>query len=233
MQATPELLKRFKLFKSLDAGVLKNLSSECQVERFARRAMILTAGKKETKVCFLFEGRLQGIDFTVDGREVGMYFVNPGEFCGELCIFDKGSQPEHVIALISSVVMFISTSALRDLANRHPAIMSDLANRLASRVRQMTLQRSFLGLPNITQRVCNQLWLFAVQKEAPQARKAEIINAPTHMEIAIMLNLSRETVTRVFRQLQQSRIVSRDGPNILIINEPEKLKQIADGKVVL
>ena len=48
-----------------------------------------------------------------------------------------------------------------------------------------------------------------------------------------MLNISRETVTRVFRQLQQGKIVSRDGPNNLLINEPEKLKQIADGKVVL
>ena len=77
------------------------------------------------------------------------------------------------------------------------------------------------------------MWLFAEQTPVNSVDKIEIINAPTHMEIAIMLNISRETVTRVFRQLQQGKIVSRDGPNNLLINEPEKLKQIADGKVVL
>ena len=233
MHATSDLLKHFKLFKSLRVSDLEELARECQVKRFARRAMILTAGKKEKYVCFLFEGRLQGIDFTIDGREVGIYFVSPGDFCGELCIFDEGNQPEHVIALNSSVVVLIPTNTLRDVANLHPKIMTALGNKLASRVRQMTLQRSFLGLPNIPQRVCNQLWLFAEQTPVNSVDKIEIINAPTHMEIAIMLNISRETVTRVFRQLQQGKIVSRDGPNNLLINEPEKLKQIADGKVVL
>ena len=128
--------------------------------------------------------------------------------------------------------MLIPTNTLRDVANLLK-IMTALGNKLASRVRQMTLQRSFLGLPNIPQRVCNQLWLFAEQTPVNSVDKIEIINAPTHMEIAIMLNISRETVTRVFRQLQQGKIVSRDGPNNLLINEPEKLKQIADGKVVL
>ena len=182
------------------------------VKRVPRRAIILTAGKKESKVCFLFEGRLQGIDFTVDGREVGIYFVNPGDFCGELCIFDDGNQPEHVIALNSSVVVFVSTSYLKNVANKHPEIMAALENKLASRVRQLTKQRSLLGLPNIPQRVCNQLWLITEQQPETKS-EIEIRSAPTHMEIAIMLNVSRETVTRVFQLLQRKKIVARDGSN--------------------
>jgi DNA-binding transcriptional regulator YhcF (GntR family) len=49
------------------------------------------------------------------------------------------------------------------------------------------------------------------------------------MEIAIMLNLSRETITRVFQQLQRKQIVSREGPNKLKINNPDLLKGIAEG----
>ena len=74
---------------------------------------------------------------------------------------------------------------------------------------------------------------FAKQTPVNSVNKIEIVNAPTHMEIAIMLSINRETVTEFFRQLQQGKIVSRDGPNNLLINEPEKLKKIADGKVVL
>ena len=59
---------------------------------------------------------------------------------------------------------------------------------------------------------------------------AEIANPPTHMEIAIMLNVSRETVTRVFQSLQNRQIVRRDGPTKLLIIDPKALKQLAEGK---
>ena len=49
------------------------------------------------------------------------------------------------------------------------------------------------------------------------------------MEIAIMVNVSRETVTRVFQHLQKLQIVSRDGPTKLIINDLQTLKGVAEG----
>jgi CRP/FNR family cyclic AMP-dependent transcriptional regulator len=57
-----------------------------------------------------------------------------------------------------------------------------------------------------------------------------ISNPPTHMEIAIMLNLSRETVTRVFQTLQTRQIVKRDGASTLLITDPDTLRALAEGK---
>ena len=229
MLVTPELLRTFSLFETLGAEDLSYLAQKSQIERFARRAVILNAGSQEDRVCFLFEGRLQGVDFTIDGREVGLYFVDPGDYCGELSVFDSGAQPEYVIALNSAVVVFVPVEPLREVADRQPAIMAGLGNKLAGRIRQMTLQRSLLGLPNITQRVCCQLWLLVTNEDKESQQSAEIKNPPTHMEIAIMLNVSRETVTRVFQQLQKQHIVSRDGPSKLLINELQTLKEVAEG----
>ena len=106
MQVTSELLKNFTLFNDLEVFELERLASGSELKRFARRSIVLTAGKNENRVCMLFEGRLQGVDFTIDGREVGIYFVDKGDYCGELCIFDNGVNPEHVIMLNSSSVVF-------------------------------------------------------------------------------------------------------------------------------
>ena len=35
--------------------------------------------------CYLFEDGFRH-NFTIDGKEVGLYFVEPGDYCGELCI---------------------------------------------------------------------------------------------------------------------------------------------------
>ena len=229
MLVTPDLLRTFSLFETLGAEDLSYLAQRSQIERYARRAVILNAGSQEDRVCFLFEGRLQGVDFTIDGREVGLYFVDPGDYCGELSVFDSGAQAEYVIALNSAVVVFVPVEALREVADRQPVIMAGLGNKLAGRIRQMTLQRSLLGLPNITQRVCCQLWLLVPDETKDSQQSAEIKDPPTHMEIAIMLNVSRETVTRVFQQLQKQHIVSRDGPSKLLINELQTLKEVAEG----
>lgn len=235
MVVTPELLSTFSILKPLPRPVLEQLAEQSSLQKFARRGVVMTAGEREDSVCFLFEGRLQGVDFTIDGREVGLYFVQPGDFCGELGLFDDGPQPEYVIALTAAVVAFVPVEALRNIMLKTPGVINVLGMKLASRVRQMAFQRSLLGLPNIAQRVCCQLWLLVPEK-AKNALEAEeniehteIGNPPTHMEIAIMLNISRETVTRVFQTLQNRQIVKRDGPSKLLVNKLKTLKQYADG----
>jgi len=235
MLVTPELLSAFPSLKPLPAQTLSQLAQQAAVKRFARRGVVLSAGEQEDAICFLFEGRLQGVDFTIDGREVGLYFVEPGDFCGELGMFDDGPQPEHVIALTAAMVVFIPLSVLREVTFEHPVLLQALGKRLASRVRQMTRQRSLLGLPNISQRVCCQLWFLLAgdtdsgPKESSSGEVA-IVNPPTHMEIAIMLSLSRESVSRVFQVLQTRQIVKRDGPGKLIILDAACLQRLAEGK---
>ncbi len=229
MQVTPELLSAFPSLKPLPPATLARLAQESEVRKFARRGVVMTAGVREEFVCFLFEGRLQGVDFTIDGREVGLYFVEPGDFCGELGMFDHGPQPEFVIALTAAVTVFVPMESLRLVTMENPVLLKLLGQRLAARVRQLTRQRSLLGLPNISQRVCCQLWLLVSDDARQHLQSSVINNPPTHMEIAIMLNLSRETVSRVFQILQTRNIVRRDGTSLLHVSDSAALKRLADG----
>lgn len=229
MVVTADLLSAFPLLKTLPRATLQALAQQASLQKFNRRGIVLSAGKREEVVCFLFEGRLQGVDFTVDGREVGLYFVEPGDYCGELGVFDGGEQPEYVIALTAAVAVFLPNRALREAMQQSPELVRLMGIKVAGRVRQLTKQRSLLGLPNIEQRVCYQLFMLAPDKHKITMIKSEIHNPPTHMEIAIMLNVSRETVTRVFRTLQSQQIVKRDGPGRLEIIDLRALKALADG----
>jgi len=100
-------------------------------------------------------------------------------------------------------------------------------------LRHMTYQRSLLGMPNIGQRVCCQLWLLVTENDKTTMSPAVIKSPPTHMEIAIMLNLSRETVTRVFQSLQASEVVKRDGATRLLVPDLHILKDLAEGRTEL
>ena len=229
MDVTPELLKKFPILKLLPDKSIEVLAKSSVIRKFNRRAIVLTAGKKVDSLCFLFEGRLQGVDFTIDGREVGLYFVESGGFCGELSLFDNEAQAEHVIALTAAVIVAIPAATIQTVMRENPKMLDFLGARLVLRIREMAYQRSLLGLPNIEQRVCCQLWSLISTRDKEVLENGEISNPPTHMEIAIMLNVSRETVSRVFQSLQSQGIVRRAGSTKLDVIKLQRLKNLAKG----
>lgn len=175
---------------------------------------------------FLVDGRLQGIDFTVDGRSVGLYFVDQGDYFGELSIIDGKAASEHVVAATKSTVAFLEARAARSLISAHPDLAWTVMTRLAQRVRSVIAQRTLLGLPNPFQRLCVLLLQLA---ESGSAGGSAVEPVPTHQELAIMINASRETVTRAFHVLFLHNALEREGDTLRLV-QPYFLKNIAEGR---
>lgn len=226
MPVSIQLLSRFPLLQPLDREVLEPLSRAMSLKEFARRGVVIAKENTLMDLGFLVEGRLQGVDFTVDGRSVGLYFVDPGDYFGELPLVDGKPSAEHVVAAVKSVVAFMDARAARDLILNNPALAQAVMTRLAQRVRDGLAQRTLLSLPNPFQRLC------ALLLQLPSVVVQGVVTieqAPTHQELAIMINSSRETVTRAFQVFFTHRILVRDG-NALRLDKQALLQDIAQGR---
>jgi CRP-like cAMP-binding protein len=214
------------MLRHLPQVTLDHLAQNAQQRWFNKREVVLQKEEPSSSLSFLLEGRLQGLDFTSDGREVGLYFINPGDYFGEVALIDNKKPPEFVTALARSHVVTLPKDIIRPVLFGVPKIAEALCRRLASRLRQDTAHRRILGLPNPLQRVCAQLELMWES----QGTQTLIAHAPTHQELAIMVNSSRETVTRVFQLLQGRGVVERDG-NALQVLQPDFIRQVASGEL--
>jgi len=221
------VLQNFHLLRDLPTETLARLGAGMTERAFARREVVIKKGEPGHVLCFLIEGRLQGVDFTVDGREVGLYFVDPNDYFGELSVIDGLPRPEFVIAVGRSRVATLPREDARTLLVSTPAIAQRVTARLAQRLRLVSAQRTLLGLPNPAQRICAQLIQLSIKVADG---KVVIAHAPTHQEIAIMINTSRETVTRVFQVLQARGILKRDG-NQWRVENSRYLTEVAEGRV--
>ena len=231
------VLRSFPLLNSLRPESLAELAAAAQERTVAKREVVLQKGATAQFLCFLAEGRLQGVDFTVDGREVGLYFLDPGDYFGELAVIDGRDQPEFIVSVARSRVIFIPRQIVRPLLFSDPSIAEQVGSKLAKRLRDSAAQRKILGMANPLQRIAAQLTQLAQQsaqatQAAQAAKNAVIVNAPTHQELAIMINLSRETVTRAFQVLQAKGLVIREGNN-LVIQRPDQMTDVAAGKANL
>ena len=130
--------------------------------------------------------------------------------------------PEVVIANKKSQVVMVPAREVRGLIFSNPPAIEAITSGLTERIRAQAHQRQILGIISPLQRICALLQNLSKDGKNPEV----IANAPTHQEIAIMVNLTRETVTRAFQVLQSQGALARDGDDLKV--DASKLKQLAE-----
>ena len=222
MAVHPSLLQQFALMRLFNADALTQLAMQSSTHAFAKREVVLTKETPSSSLMFLLEGRLQAIDFTLDGREVGLHFIEEGQYFGEISVLDGQTSPEVIIANKKSQVVKVPAREVRSLIFSNPPAIEVITSGLTERIRAQAHQRQILGIVSPLQRICALLQNLSKGGQNPEV----IANAPTHQEIAIMVNLTRETVTRAFQVLQSQGALARDGDDLKV--DTGKLKVLAE-----
>jgi len=217
------VLKQFKLFCNLPDEIIAKLSQHAQLIDLPRRKVVMQKNQNAHSLGLLLSGRLQGVDITLDGKEAGLYFIEPNDFFGELSVIDKLPASEYIIAVSPAKIMTIPAEIIRVLITKSPSVAAIINARLAHRLREAQAQRTLLSMTSPLQRVSAQLLHLTLTSSK---KETSIANAPTHQEIAIMINTTRETVTRVFQTLQKKGLIKRNGNTLMVLNL-KKLKLLA------
>lgn len=142
---------------------------------------------------------------------------------------DRLPVPETVIAIAPSRLVLFPKEQTRALMFSSPEMSEAVTQRLAARLRAVAGQRLLLALPSPMQRLCAQLLQLARDVGEGLDGVVVIPSAPTHQEIAIMVNSSRETITRAFLQLQNQQVLRRGERNQLLILNMTQLEELAWG----
>lgn len=223
------LLQGLSLLKDLPAVDLQALAGQMHLQEYARRQVVYEKGETGADLYFVLAGRLQAVDFTIDAREVGLFFADPGQHFGEMAMLGSAQREETMIALGPAKVLRWPAHLAQAFCSHHPGVSWALLTLTAQRLRHAALQRRLLALPHPAQRVGAQLLelLGPVPTGAPPP--LTIDHMPTHQELAIMINASRETVTRVFQQLQSRNMVQRDGNTLQVLDLPALQSLAAQG----
>lgn len=223
MPVTDIALKQFKLLHNLPNDIIAELSRHAQLVDLPRRKVVMQKNRAAHSLGLLLSGRLQGVDMTLDGKEAGLYFIEPNDFFGELSVIDQRPASEYIVAVSAAKIITIPANIIRVLITKSPTVAAIMNARLAHRLREAQAQRILLSIPSPLQRVSAQL-LHLIAK--PNKDDTTIADAPTHQEIAIMINTTRETVTRVFQTLQKKGLIKRNGNTLIVLNL-KKLKHLA------
>lgn len=216
-------LQNIPLLSGLDPATLTQVGTSMQFRTFERGSYVIHKGSAGDHLMFLLSGRLQVVDMTEDGREIGLSFISPGDYFGELSIIDDQPRSASVIAHEPSLASFLPRAQALGLIYSHSLVAERVLKRLASKIRLASNHRAILGIPSAFQRV------FALLNQLAAVAPGGLVvieDIPTQQEIAIMVNTSRETVSRALQVLLQKGIVEKDLRR-LIVRQPIALKEIS------
>lgn len=216
-------LREFSIFASLAEPHLAEVERTLRIRNLERGDVVCRKEDPADGLYLLASGRLQVVEITEDGREVGLNLIQPGAFFGELSVIDDLPRSAHIVAIEPSVMGVLPQAAARELFYRIPSMAEAMMKHLAGKVRAMSNQRVLLGIPSAFQRV------FTLLQQMSQAMPGGLVvvqDVPKQQQIAIMLNTSRETVSRAIAELVQAGVVEKDLRR-LIVRKPETLQQWA------
>lgn len=214
-------LQNIPLLAGVDAKVLSKIAVSLQFRTLERGRYAVQKGEAGEHLLFVLTGRLQAVDLTEDGREIGLSFLMPGDYFGELSIIDGLPRSASVVASEKSLIALLPRNIALALIHNNPLVSERMFKKMASSIRSAANYRSILGMPSAFQRVFAVLNQFA--KSAPGGLVV-IEKMPTQQEIAIMVNTSRETVSRAIQILVQKGVVEKDLRR-LIVRQPEELSK--------
>ena len=210
------------LFQGVDAETLATVAKLMTSRTYLSHDIVLRKGDAAEHLAFLLNGKLQVVDLSEDGREIGIHFILPGTYFGELSVIDGKPRSASVKSMQLSEVAFLPSAQARALIFNRPIIAERFLVRFAQIVRASSNHQTLLSIPNAFQRVFAQLQLFVRDTKEGQV----IEGLPKQHEIAIMVNTSRETVSRALHTLLKMNILEKKG-TILIVARPDQLKSAA------
>lgn len=134
----PGLLRRVKILGNLDDAQLARFAQFMEMQRVSQWAAIVKQGDHGDAMYLILEGELR-VRLVAGGRETILATLGPGDFFGDLSLFDQGPRSADVVANVDSTVVKMSAAGFEKLAKEAPDVATPFLlstiRTLAARIR--------------------------------------------------------------------------------------------------
>lgn len=184
--------------------------------------MLFQKGDVTNALFLVLHGQIKLAFPSANGNEKVMDVLGPNQWFGEVALLARGPQSVFAQATVDSTILAIAKETVLELLDQDPAFTRHMLSNLAQRT-----QALIHDVETYTQRSGAQRVVSFLKQHCAQAgddNNTIAITLPTSKHImASRLNLTPETLSRVFHELTEAQIISVDGRRITI-KDPLRLR---------
>jgi CRP-like cAMP-binding protein len=211
-------VKRCRLFERLSQEQLGRLESRARVRSFPKNTPVYLPSDDGDAVFVLAQGRVKICNFTPDGKQAILAFVEPGELFGEQALLEEGRREEHAETVLPSTIVQLPADELQRLMAATPELTLSISRLIGFRRRRIERRLKALLFRSNRERLVQLLLDLAEQYGRPAPQGVVIDIKLSHQDLASVIGSTRESVTLLLGQLQleghvkvaRQRVVVRD-----------------------
>lgn len=191
-------LGRINLFRDVPHTELRHLSEWLHRKTFSGGATLMTADQSGEVVYFIVSGTVKVHVEQVDGSDVIISILGPGESVGEMSALDQSHRSASVTTLEESDLLWLDRATFRKFLMTTPMLSHNLSCLLSARLRQANEQIQSLATLDVECRIARQLIGFADKYGQPE--NDGHISIPvrlTQSDLANLVGATRESVNKI------------------------------------
>ena len=176
----------------------------------AKGRTVLGVGAMPDDVLFILEGEASVALHSVNGREISVRRLGPGDIFGDLAALDGRPRNANVVAQTDLRLSAMNQSDFLDCLSSSSEASIWFTRRLVGEVRRLTEKVFELSALNVQARLLCELLRLARTAPPTSGPGVTLSDAPTHSELANRIATQREAVTREIRSLAAQGILKHN-----------------------
>jgi CRP/FNR family transcriptional regulator, cyclic AMP receptor protein len=197
-----------KILRAVPDDECRRLETKCTYRRLAPGDVLMTRFTSGAAVYFILAGRARVVHFLDGQDEVTIATISVGEAIGEISAIDGGTASATVVAEEDCVIAELPKEEFQALLVRRGDVAVSLLKRWAAVIRDLDDKVSLVSSIGPEQRICSELVRLA-RVDRPGSDRWLVPELPSHQDLAIRAQTTREAVASTIAELASRGIVER------------------------
>ncbi len=192
------------------AQSVDKLLAHCHRRVFSAKAAIIRQGDPAGELYFIIRGSVTVLLEDDKGHEIVLAYLNPGEFFGEIGLFNEDANRTALVRARSECeIAQIGYKKLKALTEIYPDLIIAMTSQLARRLRNTNRKLGDLAFMDVYGRVARTLLDLCEQPDAmthPNGMQVRV----TRQELSRLVGCSREMVGKVLKDMEDQNHIAAD-----------------------
>jgi CRP/FNR family transcriptional regulator len=232
-ESVSDALREVSLFQDLAPVELETLSHQVVRKDYSRNELIFSQEDRGDGLYIIASGHVSITRQNPNGDELILAMYIPGEYFGELALFDDEPRSASASAIDECSLYFLSRSAFRSFLGTHPAALLTCLEVIVGHLRRCTDLADEIALLDVRSRLARRLLRLAKQGVV-ESERSEPGGATsyriTQQQLANMMGATRESVNKHLNGFVDEGIVRLERGHIHIL-DVKKLEACSIGLI--
>lgn len=202
-----ECVRLVPIFNHLEDRQMDMIAESAQTLHLQKGELLFRAGEEDDTLYIINSGKVRIYRLSDSGKEQLVRILNPGDFTGEVAIFQPGSVHENYAeALQNTSICLIKQEDLQKYLLAYPQISLRILSEVTMRLKESEKQTTQVAIENVESRLISFL---AECVEKGSGNSPTITLPMSRKDLASYLGTTPETISRKFTSLEQHGLIKQ------------------------